>query len=97
VIEKRELSGQRVLVGGNVFAEEGQALVSVPLLHIAQIEIVGVVLLDDVDYVLEGRWFADSLGDWDRRSPAPRRKLAAPMIVLRHLARQAGEVAQVLH
>ena len=53
VVEQHELLGQPVLVRRHVFAEHHQRRIAVALLHVAQHLIVGAVLLDDEDHVLD--------------------------------------------
>ena len=51
---------QGVVIGRHLFAEDGQARIAVALLHVAEHLVVGAVLLDDVDDVLEDRRLAVS-------------------------------------
>ncbi len=53
VVQKNELLGQRVQVGGRLASEDAKLRVAVALADVAENLIVGAVFLDDVDDVLE--------------------------------------------
>ena len=59
VVEQDELAGERVMVGRDVFAEETQLTLAIPLRHVAEHLIVSAVLLDDVDAVFDRARVAD--------------------------------------
>ena len=63
VVEKSELADELVLVGGDLLAEDAQGGIAVPRGDVAQDLVVGPVLLDDVDDVLENARLSDPLGD----------------------------------
>src|SRR5439155_26043066 len=75
VVELRELPRQRMGVWRDLFAEQGQRWVAVPTYDVAQYLIVGAVLADQIEDVLDGRGDADAAGnragDWRgcRREP----------------------------
>ena len=58
IIEQHELLSQRVMIRRDLGAEHGERRVAVTALQIAQHLIVGAVLFDDVDDVLEQRTLA---------------------------------------
>ena len=74
VVEQHELAGQLVLVGRDALAEDAEGRVAVALFHVAQHLVVGAVLLDDVDDVLEDARFAHALGHGARRLAGARRQ-----------------------
>ena len=55
VIEDDILLGQGVLIRRDLFAEDGQLRIAVGVWQVAELLIVGPVLLDDVDDVLDRR------------------------------------------
>ncbi len=55
VIQKHEFICQLVKIGSDVFAEKRQRFISISFGHVAQNLIVGSILFDDVDDVLNGR------------------------------------------
>ncbi|KDN82231.1 hypothetical protein KCH_59400 [Kitasatospora cheerisanensis KCTC 2395] len=63
VVVQAELPGQRVLVGRHVLAELGQRRVAVALRQVAEDLVVGAVLLDDQEDVLDRRRVADPVRD----------------------------------
>ena len=56
IVVKGIFAGQFVQVWGDILSEQGQRLVSIAFLNIAQHLVVRAVLFDDVDDVLNGRW-----------------------------------------
>jgi hypothetical protein len=54
VVEEDEFPGQGVGVGGDLFPEQAEARVAVALLEVAQDLVVGAVLPDHVEHVLDG-------------------------------------------
>ncbi len=66
VVEQHELLGQLVVVGRHVAPEHHQRRVAVASGHVAEDLVVGAILLDDVEHVLDRRRVAD-LG-WGSRS-----------------------------
>src|SRR5688572_29506734 len=54
VIEQHILFGDLVLVRGHLSSKDTQTRVAVPLWQIAEHLIIGAVLLDDIDDVLDG-------------------------------------------
>ena len=63
VVEQHELAGQGVVVGRDRLGEQADARLAVALGHVAEDLVVGAVLLDDVDDVLDRRGVADLRGD----------------------------------
>src|SRR5207248_7438681 len=61
-VEDAEALGERVVVGRRVAAEVQERRVAVGLAEVAEQLVVGAVLLDDVDDVLERRVAAAALG-----------------------------------
>ena len=59
VVEQHELLGQLVMVGRDVAAEHHQRRVAVAARHVAEDLVVGPILLDDVEHVLDRRRLAD--------------------------------------
>ena len=53
VIEQHELAGQGVMVRRDRVGEEAQVRVAVAFLDVAEDLVVGAVLFDDVEYVLD--------------------------------------------
>jgi hypothetical protein len=53
VVEQHELAGERVRVRRDLLSEQGQVRVAVPLRQVAQDLVVGAVLADDVEDVLD--------------------------------------------
>ena len=74
VVEQHELAHHLVLVRRDLLAEDAEVRVAVALLHIAEDLVVGAVLLDDVDDVLEDARLADALGHGTRRLAGARRQ-----------------------
>ena len=62
VVEEDELADELVLVGRHLLAEDAQGRVAVAFGDVAEDLVVGAVLLDDVDHVLEDARLADALG-----------------------------------
>ena len=65
VVVEAELASQGVDVGGDLLAELGQRRVAVALGHVAVDLVVGPVLLDQQEHVLDGRRVTDALGNGD--------------------------------
>ena len=61
VVEQHELVDQLVMVGRHLLAEDAQIGVAVAPLHVAEHLVVGAVLLDDVQHVLDRRGLAMTL------------------------------------
>ena len=59
VVEQRELLGQRVVIRRDVASELHERRIAVALRHVAEHLIVGAVLLDDVEDVLDRRPLAE--------------------------------------
>ena len=59
VVEQHPLIGDGVMIRRDVLSEDRKPRIAVALLHIAEHLIVGAILLDDVDHVLDGRASAD--------------------------------------
>ena len=55
VVEQHEFARQLVMIGRDVLAEQHQRGIAVAFLHVAEHLIVGAILLDDVDDVLDRR------------------------------------------
>ena len=70
VVEQHEALGQRVLVGRHLAPEDAQARVAVGLREVAEDLVVGAVLLEHVDDVLDRRGFANLA--WHRPRPHAR-------------------------
>ena len=77
VVEQHELLGDGVVVGRDLAAEQAQARVAVALGDIAEDLVVGAVLLDDVDDVLDGRAGAHLARDDGGGAAAARAPLSA--------------------
>ena len=75
VVEQHELARQRVRVRRHLLAEDGQRRIAVALLEVAEDLIVGAVLADHVEHVLDRRGIADAARDRRRRRRAGRRQL----------------------
>src|SRR5207247_10954665 len=71
-IEERKFAHHFVLIGRDLFAKnaEGRIAIAAPL--IAEHLIVGAVLLDNINDMLEEARFANSLRDGPRRLAGPR-------------------------
>ncbi len=67
IVEQHELLGEKVLVGGDILTEHHQRWVAVAARHVAEDLVVGAVLLDDVDDVLDERRVARTHGHRERR------------------------------
>ena len=63
VVEQHELPGQGVMVGRHLLGKEAQVRLAVALRHVAEDLVVGAVLLDDVDAVLDRRRVTHPAGD----------------------------------
>ena len=59
VVEQHELFGQLVMVGRDLAAEHHQRRIAVAARHVAEDLIVGAILLDDVQHILDRRRLAD--------------------------------------
>ena len=64
VVEQDELADELVLIGSDLVAEDAEVWIAVAFLDVAEDLIVGAILLDDVDDVLDEARFADALGNW---------------------------------
>src|SRR5262249_39117167 len=71
IVQDHKLLRQAVLVGSNLAPKDGQAGIPVAFGQIAEYLIVGAVLFDDVDDVLNGRPGADLAGHDGRRIRRP--------------------------
>jgi len=95
VVEQDELAHYLVLVRRDLGAEDAQRRIAVALGDIAQNLIVGPVLLDDVDHVLEHGRLAHPLGDGPGRlvgSGRPRGFLQKWIpVVVQHPTRHRGQ------
>ena len=67
VVEKHEPAGDGVVIGGDVGTEHAQLRAPVPPRQVAENLIVGAVLLDDVDDMLDETRLPDPLGHRSRR------------------------------
>ena len=63
VVEQHELAGQGVMVGRDRLGEQAEVRVAVAFGHVAEDLVVGAVLLDDVDDILDRRRVADLGGN----------------------------------
>src|SRR5262249_21658050 len=79
VVEQHEFASELVMIGGDGFGEEAEVWITIALLHVAEDLIVGAILLDDVEAVLDGAGLAELRGDW---------------VGCRHLANDAAVFAQ---
>ncbi len=97
VVEQHELADQGVVVGRDGLGEQADARLAVAFGHVAEDLVVGAVLLDDVDDVLDRRGVADLRGnrvpgrgqgaaDAGRIAPSQRAALVDRLRVGRHLA-----------
>jgi hypothetical protein len=68
VVEQGKLARKAVMVGRDVLAENAQLRVAVALLHVAEHLIIGPVLLDDIDDVLEHARLAMTQRNGSRRN-----------------------------
>ena len=80
VVEQHELARDRVGVRRDVLAEEREVRVAVALRQVAEHLVVGAVLADHVEDVLDRRRLADPARD-RRALGAPGRRVAAPVVV----------------
>ena len=81
VVEEHEPLGELMMVGRDVPAEEHERGIPVPCRQVAQDLVVGPVLLDDVDHVLDERRVPDPPGDRvGRRVPSPLDEAAAGFV-----------------
>ena len=64
IIEQHEFTGQLVMVGSDLLAEQNQRWIAVALADVAQHLIVCSVFLDDVNDVLDRRWFTGPHRHW---------------------------------
>ena len=80
VVEQHELARDRVGVRRHVLAEERQVRVAVALGHVPEHLVVGAVLADHVEDVLDRRGLADAPRD-RRALGAAGRRVAAPVVV----------------
>ena len=63
IVEQHEFARELVVVGRDFFTEQTQARIAVALRQIAQDLVVGAVLLDDVDAILDRAGFTHSSGN----------------------------------
>src|SRR5690349_5059275 len=82
-----------MLVWGDRLAEQAKPLVAVALRHVAEIVVVGVVLFDDVNDVLEKAGLPHPLRHGTSGSQLSRRPFLRPAIVA---GNDAAELAEVL-
>ena len=77
VVQEGELADQSVLIRRDAFPENAKAGVAIAGGHVTQYLVVGAVLLDNVNDVLENTRFADALGTgcagWSGRGGNPAR------------------------
>ena len=66
IVQQHELARQAALIGDHVFRVGVERGLAVPLAQIAEHLIVGAILLDDVDDVLDGRAVAGAQRDGQR-------------------------------
>ena len=64
VVQQHELPGQAMGVGRDLLREDAQVRVAVAVLHVAEDLIVGAVLADDVDAVLDRDWPRRPCREW---------------------------------
>ena len=96
VVEQDELTHHLVVVGRDLLAEDAERRVAVALGQIAEHLVVGAVLLDDVDDVLEDARFADALGHGPGRLVRARRQLGLlQQTVAQVAARRSGSGATI--
>src|SRR5262249_10345224 len=55
VVQQDELAGDLMVVGSYLFTEDGEPRIAVALAEVAQHLVVGAILLDDVEDMLDGR------------------------------------------
>src|SRR5215472_5378110 len=71
IVQSNELLSQRVLVGSHVAAENSQSRIAIAFGKIAEYLVVGAVLFDDVNNMLNGRAGADFARNDGGRSRRP--------------------------
>src|SRR5687768_8288112 len=64
VVEQCELPRQRMCVGRDVLREDAQTCVTVAFLHVSKHLVVGLVLLDDIEHMLEHQALAMAFRYW---------------------------------
>ena len=82
VVEEDELGGEGVGVRGHLLAEEGQVRVAVALRQVAEHLVVGPVLADDVEDVLDRRGLAGRARDGRALGPAPSGRRPPALVAL---------------
>ncbi len=81
VVEQDELANERVRIGRHVLAEQRQVRIAVALGNVAEHLVVGAILADDVEDVLDGRWITDLARD--RRVNRCTRRRQLGLVVVR--------------
>src|SRR5213082_2069523 len=72
VIQQNEFAAELVLIWGDSLAEDAKPGIAIALLHIAEHLIIGAVLFDDINDVLENRRLAGSFRHRLGRDALPR-------------------------
>src|SRR5688572_6735356 len=96
VVQENKLAGESVTVGRHLVTEESKLRIAVAFRHVAEVQVVSVVLLDYVDHVLEDGGLANPLRNGDRLIRPPGRKLASPAVVLGDLPGQCSKVPDIV-
>ena len=80
IVQEHELARQRVVIGRHALGEKAKLRLAVALGNVAENLVVGAVLLDDVDDVLDRRRVADAAREWDvpRRASLPCTAVGSP-------------------
>ena len=72
VVQKNEIPRQFVQIGRDPLAVNAERGIAFALLHVSQDQVVGPVLLDDINHMTEKRWFARPIRHGAGRLPGPR-------------------------